>query len=358
MHAETPEVRSGEQVNWSALATYLRWHLTDNELPGLRLDDEMQVTQFPGGHSNRTYLIRLGGAELVLRRAPPGPLAPKAHDVAREYQWLAALHPVFPLAPRPYLLCEDESVVGSVFCLMERRRGIVVRTDEPMTLAGHPAARRRLSEAVVDTLADLHGLDISHGPLAERGKPAGFLDRLVRDWTKRWEQSRLEPVPDMDRVALWLTAHQPAETLDPTVVHGDFTLHNLLLNPLDPAEVVAVLDWEMTALGDPLVDLGILLAHWAPTDEGDGHGDAGALSTVTGRDGYLSRGELIARYASRTDRDVTDIGFYEAFALFTIAVVSQQNSMRDQCGQTDDPQLAGLGNRVPALARRAWTLAQ
>ena len=213
MPGDTREVREGEALDVSALAAYLRWHLTDNDIPGLRLADEVAVSQFPGGHSNLTYLIRMGGAELVLRRPPLGPVPPRAHDMAREYRWLAALHPVFPQAPRPYLLCEDAAVIGSVFYLMERRRGIVVRADEPMTLAGHPTARRRLSEAMVDTLAHLHGLDTSRGPLADLGKPTGFLDRQVRGWTERWERSRLAPVPAMEKVAIWLAAHQPPEAI-------------------------------------------------------------------------------------------------------------------------------------------------
>src|SRR5216684_7191946 len=160
-YGETRDVRPTEQLDWPALAAYLRWHLVPGQIKGLDLSCEMEVSQFPGGHSNLTYLIRFGGAELVFRRPPLGPVPPKAHDVAREYRWLAAIHPVFPLAPRPYVLCEDPAVIGSVFCVMERRRGIVVRHDEPMSLADHPDTRRRVSEALVDTLADLHAIDIS-----------------------------------------------------------------------------------------------------------------------------------------------------------------------------------------------------
>ena len=353
MHGDTREVRPGEGLDWAALASYLRWHLEDDQVAGLRLNEAMQVAQFPGGHSNLTYLIRFGGAELVLRRPPLGPVPARAHDMAREHRWLAALNPVFPLAPRPYLLCDDPSVIGCVFYIMERRRGIVVRHDEPMPLAGHPSMRRRLSEAMVDTLAALHRLDVSHGPLAGLGKPIGFLDRQVHGWTERWERSRLDAVPEMDALALWLAAHQPPDALDPAVVHGDFKVDNVLVNSLDPAELVAVLDWEMAALGDPLVDLGIMLAYWTPTDGGD---QQDALATVTGRAGYMSRDELIGRYADLSGRDVTDIRFYEAFAVFKVAVVIQQIYFRFRSGQTDDPRFAALGNRVASLAGRAWAL--
>lgn len=353
MHGDTREVRQGEELDWSALAAYLRWHLADNDIPGLRLADDMQVSQFPGGHSNLTYLIRLGGAELVLRRPPVGPLPPRAHDMAREYRWLTALHPVFPLAPRPYLLCEDPSVLGCVFYVMERRRGVVVRDEEPIPLAGHPDMRQRLSESLVDTLAELHRVDVSQGPLAELGKPIGFLDRQVRGWTERWERSRIDPLPAMDAVALWLSAHQPPDALDPAIVHGDFKLDNVLLNPLDPANVVAVLDWEMAALGDPLIDLGIMLAYWTPMDI---PGQRDALTTVTGHPGYLSRDALIERYATQSGRDVSGVDFYEAFAVFKIAVIIQQIFYRYRQGQTDDARFATLGDRVRALAQRAHAL--
>ena len=189
----------------------MRWHLEPGQIKGLDLSREMDVSQFPGGHSNLTYLIRFGGAELVMRRPPLGPVPPKAHDMAREYRWLAALHPVFPLAPRPYVLCEDPSVIGSVFYVMERRRGIVVRHDEPMSLANHPETRRRVSEALIDTLADLHAVDIAAPPVAALGKPAGFVGRQVEGWTDRWHRSRIDDVPEMERLAAWLSTRIPPD---------------------------------------------------------------------------------------------------------------------------------------------------
>jgi aminoglycoside phosphotransferase (APT) family kinase protein len=353
VHGDTREVRSGEELDWQALAAYLRWHLSDSDIPGLRLSDEMVVSQFPGGHSNLTYLLRFGGAELVLRRPPLGPVPPRAHDMGREYRWLAALHPVFPLAPRPYVLCEDLSIIGTVFYVMERRRGIVVRSDEPMPLAGHPDLRRRLSESMVDALVDLHDLDVTSEPLASLGRPIGFVDRQVRGWTERWERSRLEPLPAMDGVALWLAAHQPPDSVDPAVVHGDFKLDNVLLNPLEPSTIVAVFDWEMAALGDPLVDVGILLAYWTATGLG---AQPDALTTVTNRPGYLTRDQIVERYGVRSGRDLSEIAFYEAFAVFKIAVVIQQIYQRYQQGQTGDPRFATFGDRVRALADRAAAL--
>jgi aminoglycoside phosphotransferase (APT) family kinase protein len=354
VQGDTRDVRSTEQLDWPALAAYLRKHLPEvpagREMDGLDLASEMQISQFPGGHSNLTYLARFGGAELVVRRPPFGPVPPKAHDMAREYYWLAALNPVFPLAPRPFVLCADPSVIGSVFYVMERRRGVVVRHEEPLGLANRPEVRRRVSEALVDTLADLHAVDSTEPPLADLGKPAGFVERQVRGWTERWGRARLEEVPEMEALASWLAVRLPPDPAKPAVVHGDFKLDNVLLEPLNLAHLVAVFDWEMSALGDPLVDLGILLAYWAPTSPPE---QQDALTTVTNRPGYLTREEIIDRYAARSARDVSGIRFYEAFALFKIAVVIQQIFFRYRRGQTDDPRFANFGERVRYLARQA-----
>jgi aminoglycoside phosphotransferase (APT) family kinase protein len=355
VHADTREVRPGDGLDWPSLAAYLRWHLADDQVPGLRLSDDMHVLQFAGGHSNLTYLIRFGGGELVIRRPPHGPVPARAHDMGREYRWLAALHPSFPLAPRPLLLCEDLSVTGCVFYVMERRRGTVVRHDEPMALAGHPETRQRLSDAVVDTLVDLHDIDVSNEPIAVLGKPSGFVERQVRGWHERWIQSRLEPVPELDEVAGWLVRSVPPESTDHAVVHGDLKLDNVVLNPLDPARITAVLDWEMAALGDPLVDLGILLAYWSPSGS-DAQPDA--LSTVTAQPGYRTPEELVSRYAERSGRDVSRMAYYEAFAVFKVAVVIQQLHTRYRRGQTDDPRFERLGTHVRALGQRAHRLVE
>lgn len=350
---DTRDVRATEQLEWIQLEHWLRAHLPACKIPGLDLTQPMTVAQFPGGHSNLTYQLRFGPVDLVLRRPPFGPVAPTAHDMAREFRWLTAVHPVFPLAPQVYLLCEDASVVGSVFYIMERRHGIVVRHEEPPQIRDRPDVRRRVGLALVDALADLHGVDIAAAGLSHLGKPLGFVERQVRGWTDRWHRSRTSDVAEMEALAVWLVAHLPPNPSRPTIVHGDFKLDNLMLDADDPPHIVGVFDWEMAALGDPLVDLGILLAYWvpnAPPEQRD------ALTTVTTLPGWITPAEIIDRYAARTGRDLSTLRFFEVFALFKIAVVIQQIFFRYVKGQTDDPRFANFGDRVTFLARRAAAL--
>ena len=347
---DTRPVRAGEELEWPRLEAWLREQLPSSGLPAPGDRERMQVAQFPGGHSNLTYQVRFGALELVVRRPPFGPVAPTAHDMAREYRWLSAIHPAFPLAPRVYALCEDPAVIGSVFYVMERRHGSVVRDQEPSSVKDLAHVRRAVSLAVVDALADLHAIDIAAAGLTHLGKPHGFVERQVRGWTGRWTRSRTHDVPEMEAVAQWLVESLPPDPAQPAIVHGDFKLDNLMLDPADPCRLIAVFDWEMAALGDPLVDLGILLAYWVATAPPEQHD---ALTTVTTLPGWLAPGELVERYAARSGRDLTRLKFYEVFALFKIAVVVQQIYYRFVNGQTSDPRFANLGDRVTYLARRA-----
>jgi aminoglycoside phosphotransferase (APT) family kinase protein len=353
MDQDAGTVRAGEQLDWARLAGWLRGHLPAAAIPGLDVGREPDVAQFPGGHSNLTYLLRFGAAEIVVRRPPLGPVAPKAHDMAREFHWLCAMNRVFPLAPRPYVLCEDLDVIGSVFYAMERRQGMVVRAEEPPAIST-AADRRRLSEALVSTLADLHAIDVAANDLAGLGKPAGFVARQVKGWTDRWHRAKTTPLPEMDALADWLLSRLPPDAEPPAVVHGDFKLDNLMLAADDVGRVVAVFDWEMSALGDPLVDLGILLAYWAPTEPPS---QRDALTTVTHRPGYFTRDELLDHYARRSGRDLSNVRFYETLAVFKIAVVIQQIYFRYVQGQTTDARFATFDTRVAYLAHQAATLA-
>jgi aminoglycoside phosphotransferase (APT) family kinase protein len=347
-------VRATEQLAWDRVARFLRDHLSEHDSLSVDLSRDMEVEQFHGGHSNLTYLVRFGDVELVLRRPPLGPVAPTAHDMAREYRWLAAMHPVFPLAPRPYVLCEDVDVAGAVFYVMERRRGVVIRTEEPPQLANQPEQRRRLSGALVDTLAGLHHIDIDEGNLRHLGKPAGFVARQLKGWTERWHRSKIDELPEMEALATWLEARLPADPVRPTVVHGDFKLDNVMVDPADVARLVGVFDWEMSALGDPLIDLGIFVAYWCHIKPVAGHD---ALNSVTCQPGWFGRDEIVERYAARTGADLSQLRFYEAFALFKVAVVIQQIYFRYLRGQTDDPRFAHFGQRVNLLAQQAAAIA-
>jgi aminoglycoside phosphotransferase (APT) family kinase protein len=344
--SDTRPVRTSENLDWQRLAEYLRTNLAIG-------DDEMQVEQFPGGHSNLTYLLRFGDHEMVLRRPPFGPVPPRAHDMARESRVLSAVHPHFPLAPKPYLLCEDTSIIGSVFYVMERRRGITIRTDEPAPIAGDEELRRRISGSVIDTLADLHAIDVVANGLDALGKPAGFVARQIRGWIERWHGSKTSDIPEMEALASGLEAHTPADVERPSLVHGDYKLDNVMLDAARPDRLVGVFDWEMSAVGDPLVDVGILLAYWVHVTSVN---DA-AVGTVTTRPGWFGREEILDRYAARSHRALDAIALYEVFAVFKLAVVIQQIYARYVRGQTDDPRFAPLGERVTSLARIATELA-
>lgn len=353
MADDTSPIRAGEELDWPRLEAWLRDRF--GATGSLVLDPRisMQVSQFPGGHSNLTYHVRFGSTELVVRRPPFGPVPPTAHDMAREYRWLSAVHPVYSLAPRVYGSCEDPAVIGSVFYVMERRHGVVIRHEEPLSVRNRPDVRRHISMALIDALADLHNIDIAEAGLTHLGKPQGFVERQVRGWTERWNRSRTTELPEMERLARWLVESLPPNPERPTIVHGDFKLDNLMLDATDPASIVAVFDWEMAALGDPLVDVGILLAYWSPNAPPDQHD---SLTTVTTAPGWLTPRELLDRYAARTGRDLATLRFFEVFALFKVAVVIQQIYYRFVKGQTDDPRFARFGERVAYLSRRAVAL--
>jgi aminoglycoside phosphotransferase (APT) family kinase protein len=345
-----------EQLDWDALAAYVRERLA--ALPGERFDASapMTVEQFPGGHSNLTYLLRFGEREYVMRRPPFGPVPPRAHDMAREYRILEAVHPVYKLAPRPFMLCEETGVIGSTFYVMERRRGLVVRTEEPPELADRPEERQRASLALIDALADLHLVDIKTHGLDALGKPAGFVERQVRGWNERWHGSQTSELAQMDALAAWLIDRLPPDSLRPTLVHGDFKLDNVMLDAQDVGRLVGVFDWEMAAVGDPLIDLGILLAYWVHVAVAARGPDA--VSSVTNREGWFTRAEILERYRERTALELANITFYEVFAVFKLAVVLQQIFYRYHRGQTDDPRFARLDERVRWLANVAAALAE
>ncbi len=314
---------------------------------------------FPGGHSNLTYLIRYGNREFVLRRPPIGPVAPTAHDMPREYKLLSVINPHYPLAPKPVLVCEDTSVIGVPFYLMERRRGLIVRSKVPEEIGENLALRLRLSESVVDTLVALHAVDILSSGIVQIGKPAGFVTRQVRGWADRWQRAKTGELAEMDQVINWLVDRIPAENdAEATIVHNDFKLDNIMLDPDDPTRVVAVLDWEMCTVGDPLVDVGLFLSYWTMKGTDGGTDQNRSLHAVTNGPGWMTREEIIRQYEARTGRDLSRIVFYETFARFKVAVVIQQIYFRYVRGQTHDERFRNLDGLVRELSREALTLAE
>lgn len=339
MTADAAAIRTGEELDREALASYLR-----GKMPG---GGELTIEQFPGGHSNLTYLLKTPVAEYVLRRGPLGPVAPKAHDMAREYRVLHAVHPFFPAAPQVFHVCEDISVIGAVFFVMERRRGIIVRNWIPAELAAFSNYQERVSRGIIDCLVELHAIDIHRHGLDALGRPEGFLERQVRGWFERWNRAKTEELVQMDRIIQWLTDRLPVSQ-PATLVHNDFKLDNVMLNASDPGQIAAVLDWEMATVGDPLVDLGVMLCYWSqPSDPG------GASPALTAQPSWFTRDELIERYAEKTGRDVSAIAYYEVFAMFKLAVVLQQIFVRFHRGQTQDERFRHFDQRVHRLVEQA-----
>lgn len=346
MHTTIP-VRPGEELNLAALGAYLAQEMPD--LPPRKLE----VEQFPTGASNLTYLLKAGDWEGVLRRPPLGPVAPKAHDMARECRILMKLHPVFPLAPRPYLLCEDPAVIGAPFYIMEPRSGVVLDKAIPPEWQGRSLDFRLICERLVETLVHLHAVDWQAAGLAEIGHPDGYLRRQVEGWIGRYQRAKTEEAPEAEQIARWMIDHLPASPA-PTIVHNDYKLNNVMLDRGDPGKIVAVLDWEMATIGDPLTDVGVLLAYWIePGEELDA-----TLGSVTTLPGFMRRDELLEVYARKSGRDVAQIPFYLAFSYFKVAVIVQQIYYRWVKGQTRDPRFANMGQMAIHLIRRAVQVAQ
>jgi aminoglycoside phosphotransferase (APT) family kinase protein len=276
-------------------------------------------------------------------------VAPSAHDMEREYRVLSTLQRVFAPAPRALLFCEDPMVLGAPFFVMERRCGIVVRRTLPLPYASQPDAPRQMAEALVDTLADLHNVDYASVGLEGLGKPAGFVDRQIEGWRRRWEGARLEGVPDMDLVHAWLADHRPGGEAA-SLVHNDYKLDNVMLAADDPGRLVAVFDWDMCTLGDPLSDLGALLTYWS--EPGDPEPlRATAMMPTDPR--FPTRDELVRRYAERSGRDVSGIAFYHVLGLYRLAVIAAQIYFRFRKGQTRDERFAAFGPTIPVVAAAA-----
>ena len=337
-------VRPDEGFDENRLAEFLSGRLDG-------ADQKMAVKQFGGGSANLTYQLGFGDArEYVLRRPPLGPVAPSAHDMAREYKVLSVLYKVFEYAPRAYLFSDDESIIGAPFIIMERCRGTVVRRVMPAHYAAFPDAPRQMSEALVDALAEFHAVDYAALGLENLGRPRGFIKRQVEGWNRRWQQAKLNDNPNVTEIYRWLGEHLPASAYS-TLVHNDYKLDNTMFAADDASKLTAILDWDMCTLGDPLSDLGTLLTYWTQADDPP-HVKMTATMPTAGGD-FLTRRQLVERYAQKSGRDLSSIRFYHVLGIYRLLVILQQIYIRYWRGQTRDGRFAELGLTVEALAKTA-----
>jgi aminoglycoside phosphotransferase (APT) family kinase protein len=305
------------------------------------------------GHSNFTFLVERGDARVVLRRPPRPPLPPSAHDVLREARLLRALEGTPVRVPR-VLAESDESVLGVPFYVMEEMQGSVITTDVPRALDSE-AGRRRIAEDLVDALVDVHAVDWRACGLEGYGKPTGYLERQLRRFNGLWEFNKTRELPIVEEVGGWLATNLP-DSPESTIVHGDYRLGNVMLADDEPARLVAIFDWELSTIGDPLADVGYLTVTWAEPDDPADISFA-SLSAATRRTGFLTRDELTARYEERSGRSVSALNWYQALALWKAAVFMEGNYKRFTMGNSDDQYLALFDEGVPALAEKAREVA-
>ncbi len=371
---ETREMRAGEEIDIERLSAYMRAEFE-------AAVGAVEITQFPAGSSNLTYLVRVGDAEYVLRRPPFGNTVKSAHDMSREFNVLSKLSAVYAPAPKPLLFCQDESIIGSEFYLMERRNGLIIRGKIPRTqklgvppvggsrsgeeppkggtpnidtpanlLDSSQGFRVEVCKSFIQNLADLHALDHHAAGLSDLGKPEGYARRQVEGWTKRYFAAKTDEWPELEKAIIWLNANIPADTAA-SLVHNDYKFDNVMLLPSDLTKITAVLDWEMVTVGDPLMDLGTTLGYWMSSDAGDELLNMPFNPRVLMEN--ISRQDLVDMYAAASSRDVSNILFYYVFGTFKIAVIAQQIYARYVKGFTKDERFASFDKFVAALGHIA-----
>lgn len=338
---QAKDIRKGEELNLARLRNYLGGHLTG-------FSGQLKVSQFPSGFSNLTYLLKSGDKEYVLRRPPFGANIKGGHDMGREFKVLSLLKPVYPKVPTPMLHCLDESVLGAEFYVMERVKGVILRGKPTKDIDLPPALMKSISESCIDNLADLHTMDLKASGLEGFGKPEGYTARQVEGWINRYYKAETDKIPAMDEVATWMKTNMPEQQYV-SFIHNDYKYDNLILNPEKLDEIIAVLDWEMSTVGNPLMDLGTSLAYWAQADDSD------ALKpfSLTWLPGNLNREEFVDRYGEKTGFDLSDQVFYYVFGAFKIGVIIQQIYARYKKGLTQDPRFENLIYAVMACAENA-----
>ena len=344
---DTPRsVRTGEELDLAPLNEYLAQHAPE-------VGNVLDVRQFPGGFSNLTYWLRTASGEYVLRRPPAGANIKGGHDMGREFRVLSLLKGHYDKIPEPIVYCESPDVLGAPFYIMSRVNGVILRASMAPALTIHPARMRQLSEALVDNLVAIHALPIEATGLIQLGKPDGYVQRQVEGWSKRYRNAETDSIPAMNRVGEWLHQHYPAEQA-PAFLHNDYKFDNVLLAP-DPVtseptpEITGVLDWEMATVGDPLMDLGATLAYWSEATDSPAYRNF----NLTWLPGNLTRQEVVARYAERSGRNLSDILFYYVFGLYKNAVIAQQIYARWKQGHSQDARFGHLLPMIVQLAAKA-----
>ncbi len=334
------EIRQGEELDASKLREYI-----DGQLPGLSGD--FAVKQFPSGFSNLTYLVTLGENKWVLRRPPFGHKAKSAHDMGREYRVLSGLHGVYPHAPRPVLFCEDHSVLGCDFYMMDYVQGMIIRSEYPSELQLTNEQVRQQFFNWLDGLLDLHTVDYQAAGLGELGRPAGYVTRQVEGWSKRYTAALTEGAPTFEKTMQWLHDKMPAESEKVGIIHNDYKMDNVIWSLDDPLKLIGVLDWEMTTLGDPLMDLGSTFGYWVERDDPEHFRKFVTMPTI--HPGAPTRAEMVQRLSDRLGISVEGFDFYFCFGLFRLAGIGQQIYYRYFHGQTQDQRFARLKDKVLSL---------
>ncbi|KSU85367.1 Predicted kinase, aminoglycoside phosphotransferase (APT) family [Fictibacillus enclensis] len=345
MSQDTIAVRSGEELDTGTLERFL--HRSLHDLP----EEPLEIQQFSGGHSNLTYQLKMGSWEAVLRRPPLGPVAPKAHDMEREYRILSVIHELYSPAPKPLLFSKGEEVIGKPFFLMERKRGIVVDSAFPEDVNATESLCTHISQEMVRQLVRLHSIDYTKTELINISKPEGFMERQVHGWISRYERSKTEDIPKVDHLTRWLASHIPDNT-EACLIHYDYKLNNSMFDA-NLNEMTGLFDWEMSTVGDPLADLGVALSYWMEADDPELLKTGLGKPSVTVMKGFYSRNQFIEDYASLSGRDVSSISFYLTFAYFKLAVICQQIYYRYRKGQTRDSRFSGFHHFVKSLILHA-----
>ncbi|WP_426110759.1 phosphotransferase family protein [Pseudomonas sp. DSP3-2-2] len=328
---QSTDIRPGEELDAALIDSYLK-----AQIPGL--SGTAQISQFPGGASNLTYLIHYPQQELVLRRPPFGQKARSAHDMGREYRIINQLKDAFPYCPKAYVHCTDDSLIGSEFYVMERIKGIILRSDLPPELGLDAGQTQALCKNFIDRLVELHRVDYQACGLGDLGKPQGYVQRQIHGWSERYARARTPDAPQWDVVKAWLVAKMPADHPVPSIVHNDYRFDNVLLDPANPMNIIGVLDWELTTLGDPLMDLGNTLAYWIEA------GDPAAVQLMRRQPshapGMFTRQQFVDYYAERSGIRIDNFDFYYTYGLFRLAGIVQQIYYRFFHGQTQDKRFA------------------